>query len=345
MNARVRAALLAALLPFAALAGAGCASTPPKDPTASTGRPDPGSLAEAETLFNRAMALREKGEWDDARYLFRDVHEDHPASPLAEEAQFQAAECAYGAERYAAAGELFSKYVEDRPLSGRVEIVEKRLYDIGDYLIEDGKRGLWGLGIFTSSSEGITVLRRMVSLLPTGGRADDALMRIGRFYAENRDFDGAELALDELLKNYPFSEWRLEARFLLAWTYRKDNRGPEYDGEALRRSRAHFLAYVEQASSDPARAEEYAARIQAAREEVAAIDADFARKALARAKFYVRSGRERAALFVLQEAGRQWGSTEPGKECAERAGELARSLGALSAAPGAEPGEPGRDPR
>lgn len=343
MNARLPAALLAALL--AALpAAAGCASTPPPDPSARQNAPDPGSLAEAEALFDRAVAAREKGDWSGARSLYKDVYEDFPASPLAEEAQFQAAECAYGAERYAAAAELFSKYIEDRPLSSRVEIVEKRLYDIGNYLIEDGKRGLWGLGIFTSSAEGVTVLRRMATLLPTGQYADDALMRIGRHYAEDRDFDGAELALDELLKNHPFSEWRLEARFLLAWTYRRDNRGPEYDGESLRRARAHFLAYAEQASRDPDRAAEYADRIRAAREEVAAIDADFARKALARARFYRRSGRPSAALFVLEEAVRQWGATEPGKECARQAEELSRELG-IARAPAPAPAGTGDAPR
>lgn len=328
MDRRAAAPLLLA----AALAAAACASAPTGDPGAAPKPLDPKSLSEAAALFDRATALREKGEWDDAKDLYQEIHEDYPASPLAEEAQFQAAECAYGDERYAAAGELFGKFMQDRPLSTRVGIVEKRLYDIGDFLIEDGRRGLWGTGIFGSPGEGIAVLRQLATLIPSGTWADDALLRIGRTYAQDRDFAGAEATLDELLKNHPYSEWRLEARFLLAWTYREDNRGPEYDGEALRRARAHFRTYVEQASADPGRAAEYADRIRAAREEIGAIDADLARKALARARLYRRMGRPQAALAVLQEAARQWGATEPGKECAAQAGELATELGVASPA-------------
>jgi len=326
----------APVLLAAALAAAACASAPAVE--AAPPKPlDPKSLADAAALFDRATALREEGEWDDAKDLFQEVHEDFPASPLAEEAQFQAAECAYGGERFRGAGELFGKFVEDRPLSARIAVAEKRLYDVGDYLIEDGKRGLWGTGVFTTGEEGVSVLRRLATLLPSGTWADDALLRIGRFYAEDRDFAGAESTLDELLRSHPYSEWRLEARFLLAWTYREDNRGPEYDGEALRRARAHFRTYVEQASSDPDREREYADRIRAAREEIEAIDADLARKALARARLYGRMGRPQAALFVLQEAARQWGSTEPGKECAARAAALAADLGVPPPAPAGGP--------
>ena len=155
-------------------------------------------------------------------------------------------------------------------------------------------------------------------------------MRIGRHFAEMRDFVGAELVLDELLKNHSDSEWRLEARFLLAWTYRHDNRGPEYDGEKLRRARAHFLTYAEQAGSHPDRATEYAEQIQAARDEARRIEADLARKALARATLYERLQKPEAALFVLEDASRRWGGTEPGQECARRAQELEASLGGRS---------------
>ena len=103
--------------------------------------------------------------------------------------------------------------------------------------------------------------------------------------------------------------------------------GAEYDGEKLRRARAEYAAYVELASSDPDRAAEYAEGIASAKEEIAAIDADLARKALLRARFYRRSGRDAAALTVLREAARRWGETGPGRECARRAGDLAAELG------------------
>jgi outer membrane protein assembly factor BamD (BamD/ComL family) len=326
-----RAAALAGLLLLPVLGG--CASTK-IDPLTEQDR---AALRQADSdaaaLFARGETLRADGKWSDARKAFTVVHEDFPASPLAGEAQFQAAECAYGDGRYYAAGQLFKTYIEDRPLSPHVNLVEKRMYDIGEYLIEDGKRGLWGMGIFETSGDGIALLRNLSSLLPTGTYADDALMRVGRWYAAERDYTGAELTLDELLKNYSDSEWRLEARLLLAWTFRRDNRGPEYDAERLRRSRAHFLAYVTEASVTPDRALEHAADITAATAEVTAIEGDLARKALARATLYERMEKPDAAVFVLEQAAREWGRTEPGRECVERAASLRASLGRPVAPP------------
>jgi len=282
---------------------------------------------DAESLFSRGRTLREEGRWSEARKAFTAVYEDYPSSPLAGEAQFQAAECAHGDGRFYAAGHAFARYIEDRPLSPHVDVVEKRMYEIGDFLIEDGRRGLWGTGIFSSEEDGVEILRRLASLLATGSYADDALMRLGRYFAGERQWAEAEAPLDQLLRDYPASEWRLEARFLLAWTYRKDNRGPEYDGEKLRRARAHFLAFVAAASSDADRSAEYAERLAAARAEVEAIDADLARKYLARARLYRRMDRPAAALFVLQEAARQWGTTEPGQDAARQAEAMAPAGG------------------
>jgi TolA-binding protein len=313
-----------------ALAGAGCASNGLDDAPA-----DPGLRRAAEVqaaaLFAQAEALRAKQEYDDARDLYGTVREDFPSSSLAGEAQYLEAECALADGSLVGAGELFAKYAEERPLSPRVREVEKKLYDIAERLIEEGKRGLFGTGIFTTSDEGVNLLRRLQVLLPTGTRADDALMRVGRWHAENLDYAEAELVLDELIKGYPGSEWRLEARFLLAWCYRNDNRGPEYDGEKLRRALAHYGAYIEAASADRERAAELAARIQAAREEVAGIEADLARKALAQARFYRRAGYPRAAVVVLRSAAKRWGATDPGAECARLAEELARESGVPAA--------------
>jgi TolA-binding protein len=337
------------LLPAAlvlGLAAAGCASTatgpgglpPPRDP--ETVRREE---AAAGKTFDHGRSCMDGKDWDAAKDCFKSVYENYPGSPRAQEAQYLAAECAYRAGRFYGAGELFLKYAEDCPLSAHVGEVESRLYEIGNRLVEDGRRGLWGLGIFTTSEQGIHVLRRLATLLPTGPYADDALMRIGRWYAEEREYVSAEMTLDELLKNYPSSEWRLQARFLLGWTYRSDNRGPEYDGEKLRRARAQYAAYVELASSDADRAAEYAEGIASANEEIAAIDADLARKSLLRARFYRRTGKDAAALTVLREAARRWGDTEPGKECARRAEDLAADLGEAAPpapAPAPAPEEP-----
>ena len=312
---------------LACLAAAGCASSgleviPPADAA---------TLAAAEALFHKAEALRGKSDFDDARDLFGEVRDSYPGSPLAAEAQYLEAECAYADGAYTGAGELFAKFAEDRPFSRHLPVVERRLYDIGEWLIEDGKRGIFGLGFLTTSDDGVSLLRRQQILLPTGSLADDALWRVGRWHAENHAYLDAQLVLQDLVRSYPSSEWRLEARFLLAWAYRNDNRGAEYDGEKLRRARAQYMEYVSAASADPVRATEYRERIDKAREAIREIDGVLAEKALARAKLYRRVGNPTAAVHVLRSAAARWGETEPGKECARQAESLSREVLAASA--------------
>lgn len=331
MASRRGAALLLPCLLASSLLAAGCASTGLEE----TVPLDPAALRAAEALFREAEALRAREAWDDARDLYGEVREDYPGSPLAPEAQFLEAECALADGAWAGAGELFAKFAEDRPFSRHLPAVERRLFEIGRWLIEDGKRGLWGLGILTTSDQGIGLLRRQQVLLPTGTLADDALWIVGLWHAENHSYEEAQIVLQDLVRSYPSSEWRLEARFLLAWAYRNDNRGPEYDGEKLRRARAQYLEYASAASSDPARAAEYRDRIDAARAAVVEIDDVLARKALARARLYVRAGQPRAAVFVLRSAESRWGETESGRECARRAEEISREA-ALEAPAGGE---------
>ena len=312
---------------LACLAAAGCASAGIDLPPPA----DAATLAAAEALFQMAQGLREKSKFDDARDLFREVRDSYPGSPLAAEAQYLEAECAYADGSYTGAGELFAKFAEDRPFSRHLPVVERRLYDIGEWLIEDGKRGIFGLGFLTTSDDGVNLLRRQQILLPTGTLADDALWRVGRWHAENHAYEDAQLVLQDLVRSYPSSEWRLEARFLLGWAYRHDNRGPEYDGEKLRRARAQYMEYVNAASADPVRAAEYRDRIDKAREQIQEIDGVLAEKALARARLYTRAGQPTAALHVLRSAVARWGNTEKGQECARQAESLSREVLAASA--------------
>jgi outer membrane protein assembly factor BamD (BamD/ComL family) len=315
-----------AALALAGFAAAGCASTGLEEPTPV----DAATLRAAEALFQQAEALRSKQDFDDARDLYRDMRDAYPGSPLAAEAQFLEAECAYADRSWAGAGELFAKFAEDRPFSRHLPIVEKRLFEIGQWLIEDGKRGFLGLGILSTSDQGIALLRRQQILLPTGVFADDALFRVGTWYAENHSYEDAQVVLQDLVRSYPSSEWRLAARFLLGWAYRHDNRGAEYDGEKLRRARAQYMEFVSAASSDPARAAEYAKKIAAAREAVDEIDGVLATKALARARLYRRVGNDTAAVFVLKSAAARWGNTAPGQECARQADSLSREVQAAA---------------
>jgi outer membrane protein assembly factor BamD (BamD/ComL family) len=268
-------------------------------------------------MYERARELFREEQWEDAEDVFADVWEDHPGSPLAADARFYEAECRYGRGKYNGAYELYKRFLEQHPLSPHSPLIQRRLYDMGTYLIEEGKTGLFGM---TYSGEGVEILDYLVSAFPHGDLADDALV-----YAADHEWRTEHPLraighLHDLIDQYPGSEWALEARLRLARAYRDVNRGTKYDAEALKRSKAQYLAYIELVSSDSAREREYADLLALAREELALVVEELAQKMLDAADFYLRTGKVDAAQAELRNLVREHPGTRAADEAMRRLG-------------------------
>lgn len=271
-----------------------------------------------ELAYERARELFRAEQWDEAEDVFGDLWEDHPDHPLAADARFYEAECRYGRGKYNGAFELYKRFLEAHPLSPHAPLIQRRLYDMGTYLVEEGKEGLFG--VLTYSEEGIQILDYLVAAFPHGDLADDALL-----YAADHEWRARQPLraighLQDLIDGYPGSEWALEARMRLARAYRDVNRGTSYDGDALRRAKAQYLTYVEIVSADAAREREYADLLQQARTELAEVEEILGRKMLAAADFYLRTGKPDAAQAELRNLVREHPGTTAAAEARERLG-------------------------
>jgi len=281
-----------------------------------------GSSAPDETpeqTYERARALFQQEEWKEADELFGDVWKDHPSSPLAADARFYEAEARYGRGKYNGAFELYKSFLEQHPLSPHSPLIQRRLYDMGTYLVEEGKNGFFGL---TYSDEGVAILDYLVSAFPHGDLADDALV-----YAADHEWRSEKPLhaighLHDLIDHYPGSEWALEARLRLARAYRDVNRGTRYDADALKRSKAQYLAYIDLVSADSAREREYADLLQAARDELALVEEALAQKMLEAADFYLRTGKVDAARSELRNLAREHPGTRAATEAERRLGRV-----------------------
>ncbi len=270
-----------------------------------------------EELYDQARELFRQEEWDDAEDVFGDLWRDHPTSPFAADARFYEAESRYGRGKYNGAFELYKRFLEQHPLSPHSPLIQRRLYDMGTYLIEEGKNGIFGLSY---SDEGVKILDFLVSAFPHGDLADDALV-----YAADHEWRAEKPLhaighLHDLIDHYPGSEWALEARLRLARAYRDVNRGTKYDADALKRSKAQYLAYVDLVRADSAREREYADLLAAARHELALVEEELAQKMLDAADFYLRTGKVDAAQAELRNLAREHPGTRAANEALRRLG-------------------------
>ncbi len=311
-----RATLAAACLAATSLAGCGLLETTglkDRDPLLVTKDDAP------DVAYEKARELFRAERWEDAENGFDRVWEDHPESPLAADARFYAAEARYGRGKYNGAFALYKRFLAVHPLSPHAPLIQRRLYDMGRFLVEEGQTGL----LFSYSDEGIEMLDYLVSAFPNGDLADDALLYAADHEARTHKPERAIAHLHDLIDNYGGSEWVLEARLDLARAYRDVNRGSRYDGDTLAKSKAYYLSYIEIVSADAAREREYAEQLAAARTELAEVDEILARKMLETADFYLRTGRPEAARAELRNLLRDHPGTPSAAEAADRLGRTA----------------------
>jgi TolA-binding protein len=264
--------------------------------------PDPGpneivSGDSAEVMYEKAQRLYAEQDWKAASDAFHECWTKYPKSDLAQDAQFYEAESRYGQGKYNGAFELYKRFLRDWPLSPHGPMIERRIYDLGTYTIQVGQHGF--LGIFDYASEGVDELDYLVAAFPHGDLADDALIYMADYEWRTHSPKDAINHLHDLIDNYPTSEWALEGRLRLAKAYRDINRGTRYDSDSLQRAVAQYKAYIELVTADEARAREYATQLAVAREELAAVEEDLARKQLDAAAFYLKAQNAKAARTEL----------------------------------------------
>ncbi|MCE9635142.1 MAG: outer membrane protein assembly factor BamD [Planctomycetes bacterium] len=281
--------------------------------------PDPADPQKGDTpdvIYEKGRALFAAKEWRRADDAFSLVWKDHPSSPYAADARFYDAECRYALEKWNGALEMYKGFMKAQPLSPHAPLVQRRLYDMGVFQLEDGARH-----VFDTSGEGVDALEYIVQAFPNGDLADDALIQVADHDMRyNRPQDAVQ-HLHDLVDRYPGSEWAYEARLRLARAYRELNRGAKYDADALQRAAAQYRAYVALVSLEPARAAEYAPNIAAANAELGEVEETLARKGIETADFYLYDGRTDAARAELRNVIKSWPDTPSAAEARARLGD------------------------
>jgi TolA-binding protein len=311
----LRTALPLAAAAAAALLTPGCFLTravglgPDPDPA------EPRSGDAADVLYEKGRAYFGQKQWKSAGECFGRVWRDFPQSPFAADARFYEAECRYGMGKWNAAFEFYQGFLKSQPLSPHAPLIERRLYDMGVFVAQDGRTGF-----FDTSGEGIAMLEYLTQAFPNGDLADDALLFVADHEWRARRPEDAVARLHDLVDRYPGSEWAYEARLRLAKAYRDMNRGPKYDADSLRRSAAYYRAYIELVSSDPKRAGEYAAILEEARNELRDVEETLGQKGLEESNFYLAQGKVDGARAALRNVVRDWPETRAAAEARTRLG-------------------------
>jgi outer membrane protein assembly factor BamD (BamD/ComL family) len=295
------------LLVVAGLFVAGCRTSPASIPDGAT-------PAQIKAI---ADAELESGNYATAARTYELLMDDYPRTAEADEAAWLVAEAWFLDDDLPLAQEFYKEFHENYRYRNLGTLGE-RMWEIGTTRYERGKSGIVGLGILRTSESGLEALTWITEKLHNGARADDAYFFVGKARLRAFDYDDAVLNFSQLIKDYPQSEWRYEARFLRGLANLKINRGAAYDRQSLHRARADFSEYVRIVERNETLRKEYPDRLEQARAYLVDIDALLAEKNLLIADFYRGRERYEAERLYLENASRKYPETEAGREAKAR---------------------------
>lgn len=185
--------------------------------------------------------------------------------------------------------ELMDKHPESRLYYLALE----KQYAIADMYLRGRKDTFLGLPIVGREEEAIDMLFRIQSRAPGSPIAERSLMRTADYYFDTSQFDFSTDAYGAYVRAYPRSPEIARARLRQAFSSYAQYRGRKFDATALLDARAQFedikVRYPDLAAES--NVQEFLERI----------NEQLAKKMLATADFYRRTGKPVSAAYTLDE--------------------------------------------
>ncbi len=270
----------------------------------------PEEIAAAHESFLGAKALLEKDDFENASVAFEDFLEEYPDTSDDKEARFLLIKAYLGDEEFDDAKKAIKTFLSTYPITTYNDELEDIMYKLAvEYLNGDHDSF-----IFSSKSDGVSLLRDLVLYFPNGIHADDAQWKLGKWYYDEKDWIEAEAAYAAIVENHPDSPWAPRAQYNRGLTRFAQVKGPEYDGDIMRSALADFRLYLDRYPEGDRR--------EKARSHIERLRELLAEKELLIGEWYLDHDWPRAARFYFAKTVDQ----HQGTQAAARAAQWLREL-------------------
>jgi outer membrane assembly lipoprotein YfiO len=274
-------------------------------------KPDEGTPAGQIALIRRRI---DDGKERKAISLAKKFLEQHPDSPLREEAMMLAGRAEFRREHYYQAYEWYEKQLDNYPNGEYFQRAINREYEIAEAFLGGAKRISLGIFRLPAKEEGLMILRRITEHAPATKLARRAQMRIADHHYDNRNWDEAVEAYDQYLELYPKSEGARQAMLRAAQARFDSYRGPRWDDTPLVEAETRFTQFL---TAHPGPASRHGVR-----RTLDTIEVLRAEKLHHTARFYERVGRKSPAVFYYRKTIDRYPDTEWADAARGRLGKL-----------------------
>jgi outer membrane assembly lipoprotein YfiO len=254
---------------------------------------------------------------------------DHPDSPSCEEAMLLGAQAELENGMYYQAFERLEAMLAKYPNGLFLERALTREMEVANAFLAGKKRIVGGMLKLPAADEGLTILRKVSEHAPGTDIAERALLRIGEYHFQQKEYRDSADAYDEFLALNPKSARVPHTMALAAQSMYESFKGVAYDETPLVEAEARFKALLAQYPDE--------ARKCRAADMVREIVTIRGERAYETAKFYERTGKPQSAIFYYRQVAEEFPSTVWASEARTKVGVAPRRPSAKPAEDEAKP--------
>jgi outer membrane protein assembly factor BamD len=253
----------------------------------------PDSSLIPETIFHIGRCLEEEGEFADAINWYEDLVDDYPDSDFAPEAQFQIGICLEKEDRLLDAFDAYQKLFDEYPGEGSLDEILKREYAIGKKFMNGRKRLFLFFRIRSGLGTAEDIFRAILKNATFSKVSPRAQYSLARVLQLQGDYEGAISEYNQVLTNYPGTEYIQLALFNIGVCHYNEALSADYDSREVDKALRHLNKFVKRFPDDPNLAE--------AEEKISELIDSKAEKAYAIAEFYNTPDSSTGARIYYQE--------------------------------------------
>jgi outer membrane protein assembly factor BamD len=198
----------------------------------------------ADDIFDNALDLYKEKKLDKAAEQFKIILKQYPKSRVAPESQYRLGTIFEETGDYVEAHKAYQSLIKSYPQSERFEEVIEREYQIGTMFLSGKKGKLLGLDIRPSLPLAIEVFQKIVEAAPYGAFGDKAQFNLGVAYQKSGRFDDALEAYQNVIDQYPKSNFVQQARLQMAEVSYAKSGGQSRDQSALDEAARQAQSYL-----------------------------------------------------------------------------------------------------
>ncbi|MCC7519645.1 MAG: outer membrane protein assembly factor BamD [Verrucomicrobiae bacterium] len=262
----------------------------------------------------KGEAYEKEGNFEDAAGAYRTLVKTWPLSPNAPEAQYRYAAMLYKCYEFQRSFKEFQNCLDKYSDTEHFSDILKYQYDIACLFLAGERQKIWKIPTLPSMDKTVEMFEQVIKNGPYSPYAAMSQIKIGFARENQRKWDDAVKAYQDLIRKYPKSDLADDAQFQIGYAWMLAARQADYDQTATNKAITAFEDYITKYPKSE--------KIEQARENIQKLRAEQGLGLMRVAEFYDRQRKTESALIYYNSVVQKYPGSELARRAARRADEI-----------------------